>query len=95
MEHSPSQAHHPDPKFYLAIFGWLAVMTVIEVATAPMIFLGNLRIAVLVSLAIVKALLVALFYMHLRYDSRWYILILIVGLFFAVLFGRLVVTFVQ
>ena len=32
--------------------------------------------------------LVALFYMHLRYNSRWYAVLLLAGVFFAVLVGR-------
>jgi caa(3)-type oxidase subunit IV len=47
------------------------------------------QIAALVVIAIIKAGLVVLFYMHLRYDSKWHMLILLAGIFFALLLGRL------
>jgi caa(3)-type oxidase subunit IV len=46
------------------------------------------QIAALVVIAIIKAALVVLFYMHLRYDSKWYMLILLVEIFFALPLGR-------
>lgn len=46
------------------------------------------QIAALIVIAIIKAALVVLFYMHLRYDSKGYMLILLAGIFFALLLGR-------
>jgi cytochrome c oxidase subunit 4 len=91
MEHSaaaPAQRPHPN---YVAIFGWLTAFTLIEVGlslVSPILLPEPLKIAALVTLAAIKALLVILYYMHLRYDSKWYALILIVGVGFALLLGR-------
>lgn len=58
---------HPN---YVAIWVWLAVLTGVELAVA---FLEHwpkpVVIVILVGLAIWKALLVALYYMHLRFES--------------------------
>ena len=55
---------------YMAIFWYLAVLTVVEIAV---IFLPIARIAVgvlLVALASAKATLVALYFMHLRLETK-------------------------
>jgi cytochrome c oxidase subunit 4 len=54
----------------MAIFWWLAVLTVIEIGV---IFLpiGKLLIGLLlVALALSKAALVALYFMHLKFETR-------------------------
>ncbi len=62
---------------YLAIFIALAVLTAIEVGVT---YLPIPRIPVLVPLAVFKAGLVVLFYMHLKSDSRVFSLIFGVGI---------------
>lgn len=56
---------------YLVVFVVLAVLTVVElgVALSPGIPRAGIVVA-LVSLAVSKAALIALFYMHLRYETR-------------------------
>lgn len=55
---------------YLWVFLWLAVLTALEVGIAIFAaFPKPIMIIILAALAIGKALLVALFYMHLRYDK--------------------------
>ena len=91
MEHS-SPAHRPHPN-YVAIFGWLTLFTAIEVGVSlisTVILPEPLKIAALIAIAVIKAALVALYYMHLRYDSKWYSLILLVGVGFALLAGRFI-----
>ena len=70
------------------IFGGLTALTILEVAVASIPLPKTAQIAALVVIAIIKAALVVLFYMHLRYDSKWYMLILLAGIFFALLLGR-------
>jgi caa(3)-type oxidase subunit IV len=98
MEHSPSTpAHHPHPN-YLAIFGWLTLFTVIEITLSFMpasVMPDPIRIGALVTVAVIKASLVVLYYMHLRYDSKWYALILLVGIAFALLAGRLLIAIIK
>jgi cytochrome c oxidase subunit 4 len=62
-------AHGPHAN-YMLIWGALFVMTMVEVGVA---FLALAKLAIiltLIVLAIWKALLVALYYMHLRYEPR-------------------------
>lgn len=65
---STSPAHrHPN---YMAIFWWLAALTAIELGVIFMP-LGKVTIGVLlVGLALGKASLVALYFMHLRFERR-------------------------
>jgi cytochrome c oxidase subunit 4 len=59
---------HVHKRPYLWVFLWLAVLTAVEVAVAGLALPNTSRILLLAALAISKAVLVALFYMHLRYD---------------------------
>ncbi len=62
-------AEHSHPN-YMAIFWWLAILTVLELAV---IFVGLPRLVVgvlLCSLALAKASLVAMYFMHLRFETR-------------------------
>ncbi len=63
---------------YLAVFVALVVLTAIEVGVTYVAAIP--RLIVLVPLAIVKASLVVLFYMHLRFDSRVFTAIFVVGI---------------
>ncbi|HVL68651.1 MAG TPA: cytochrome C oxidase subunit IV family protein [Vicinamibacterales bacterium] len=65
-----SVAHHVAPvRLYLAIFGALLVGTVITVVVA-FFDLGALNNVVMLAIACAKALLVVLFFMHVRWSSR-------------------------
>ena len=58
---------HPN---YMAIFWYLAVLTVVEIAVIFMP-VGKLTIGVLLcALAVTKAGLVAMYFMHLRFETR-------------------------
>jgi cytochrome c oxidase subunit 4 len=63
--------HIVSKKMYFAIFGALMVLTVITVVAAN-IDLGSEKLNTVVALAIAvtKAMLVILFFMHVRYSSR-------------------------
>jgi caa(3)-type oxidase subunit IV len=81
--HEPT-THHISNRTYIIVFVWLTVFTAIEVAVAAMGLPDSAKVIVLVALAVLKALLVVLFYMHLRYDSKWYWITLIVPIFFII-----------
>jgi len=55
---------------YMAIFWWLAALTVVEIAVIlpgfPKVVVGTL----LVALAVTKAALVAMYFMHLRFETK-------------------------
>jgi cytochrome c oxidase subunit 4 len=57
-------------KLYSAIFGALLVMTLATAGTAFIDLGGNLNTVVAMLIAACKALLVILFFMHVRYSSR-------------------------
>ena len=65
---------------YFLIFGVLIVLTGITVAVA-FVNLGTLNVFVALTIAIVKALLVILFFMHVRYSSRLTKLFVSAGIF--------------
>jgi cytochrome c oxidase subunit IV len=61
---------HISPKsVYYAIFGGLMVLTVVTVAVAT-VNLGVLNFPVAIGIAITKATLVILFFMHAKYTSK-------------------------
>ena len=57
-------------KLYSAIFGALLVMTLATAGAAFIDLGGNLNTVVAMLIAACKALLVILFFMHVRYSSR-------------------------
>jgi cytochrome c oxidase subunit 4 len=62
--------HHVVPKStYVIIFVWLLVLLVLTVA-ASKVDLGFWNAPVALTIAIVKAVLIVLFFMHVRYSSR-------------------------
>ncbi len=67
--------HSPSVRQYVNIFVVLFVLTAVEVAASYLVNFGIpawVQIAVLIALAVLKGVLVVMFYMHLRFDSRWF-----------------------
>jgi cytochrome c oxidase subunit IV len=61
--------HVSSPKFYVFIFAALMVLTVVTVLVARA-DLGAANDFVALSIAVLKAVLVILFFMHVRYSTR-------------------------
>ena len=59
--------HHPN---YIAVFIGLAVLTAIELGVAFLPWSKMTIVIILIALAVWKALLVALYYMHLRFEPN-------------------------
>ena len=77
-------AEHTHPN-YMAIFCYLAILTVIEIAVIYMP-LAKFTIGVLLcALALSKAVLVAMYFMHLRFETRTLGMIAVVPLLIATL----------
>ncbi len=65
----------PVKRPYVYVFAVLAVVTLVEVYIAMQNFASIDRVSILIVLATFKASLVAAYYMHLRYEPRWLMLI--------------------
>jgi len=74
-------AHISGLGFYVGIFLALICFTVLTVVLSN-VHLGKLNLVVAIVIASMKASLVVLFFMHLRYDTRFYSIILVVSLLF-------------
>jgi cytochrome c oxidase subunit IV len=61
--------HVVSPKVYLVIFGTLLFFTALTVA-ASYAELGPFNVVVALAIACIKAVLVILFFMHVKYSSR-------------------------
>ncbi len=62
-------AAHTEPN-YMAVFYWLFGLTVAEVALVYAPIPKGLMVAGLITMAAVKASLVAMYFMHLRFETR-------------------------
>lgn len=66
--------HHKAPN-YVLIFVWLIVITALEVGVGyiPVEVVPTIiTYPVLMVMALAKILLVVMYYMHLRYDNKWF-----------------------
>jgi cytochrome c oxidase subunit IV len=80
----PSTAHHgPEPREYVQIALVLAALTALEVSTYYVDF-GPLGVPLLIGLMFIKFVMVANFFMHLKFDNRLYTRLLYAGLSLAV-----------
>lgn len=93
----PAEAHpHPEPRQYVMIAVVLTIATAIEVG---MFYLegdvnDNLLIGLLTILALVKFVLVAAWYMHMKVDAPFFRRIFVVGLIGAItVYGIVMLTF--
>lgn len=78
----PGTIGHVSPvKTLVGVLGTLLVLTVITVAVAQ-VNLGRMNVVVAIGIACVKASVVAMWFMHLRYDKRFNFWILIGSLAF-------------
>lgn len=72
-------------KTYLAVAAALFVLTAVTVGVS-FIDAGGWNAVIAVGVASIKASLVALFFMHLKYDNKLYLFVFLAGLFFVALF---------
>ena len=75
-----NESHHASPGWlqYVLIAVVLAVITLIELWAAD---LPAYRAPVLLTLTVIKAAMVALWYMHLKFDSRLYSVLFVGAIF--------------
>jgi len=88
IAHGHAAEHaHPTPKTYAKIAGVLCLITLVEFMMFPkspighyLLFLGWLFVPILIVLSSIKFALVAMFYMHLKFDHPVFTRLLIGGL---------------
>ncbi len=75
---------------YVGVFVILAVLTALEVGVTylPFMEIPTVRFSVLVPIALLKAVLVALYYMHLKFDRKIFTVLFSFGLLMA--FGLII-----
>lgn len=83
-EREHAHGHIAPVGLYITIFLALMVMTALTVGAA-FFNLGLLNASVALAIAIFKATLVVLFFMHVKYQSRLTKLVVMTGLFFLVI----------
>lgn len=84
-EHAEHTTHVVPWRTLFAVFSALVVLTVLTVA-ATRVDLGQLNLALALAIATVKATLVLLYFMHLRWERRFNAVVLGATLLFAGLF---------
>jgi len=78
--------NHATPKTYIIIFGWLGLLTLLEIG-AVMLNLERLALVIfIISTALGKATLIALYFMHLKFENRLTWLLPIVPVLLGIIF---------
>ena len=87
-DHSESHglAHIASPKVLLTTIAVLLVLTIATVAATSWDFGRNVNLLIAMAIATVKATLVCLYFMHLRYDKMLHTIAFLSALLFAMLF---------
>jgi cytochrome c oxidase subunit IV len=98
MSESPAaELHHDDAhhhglshvakvKVLVATGGTLLVLTLVTVLATKIDFGANINLAIAMAIAVLKATLVILFFMHLRYDRLFHSVVFIGAILAAALF---------
>lgn len=80
--------HHPSPRKYVAVAVILAIVTAIEVAIYYIPALLDFIVPLLLAFALIKFIFVALYFMHLKFDSRIFRRFFLIGIVLALaIFG--------
>ena len=89
---SPDVADHHEQetrgrwKIYAGVFVALFVLTILELYVGTLIEEKSNQVVALISLMMAKAILVVLYYMHLRWESRVLRWVIVIPFFAAVFF---------
>ena len=75
---------HASPGFYWMIGGILTVITAVEVAIFYIPAIGRALVPLLLILSATKFLLVVMFFMHLKFDSKVFSGVFVAGMVLAV-----------
>ena len=89
--HDHGMGHALPLSILIGVWAALTVLTVITVGASYIEWGGSLDIVIAMGIATVKAVLVALFFMHLKYDRKLYSVVFVAPLLFLALFLSLAV----
>ena len=92
--HTEHAEHHLSKNMYFGIFGALMILTALTVGVAY-VNLGQLNIVVALAVAIIKASLVVMFFMHLKYESHLTKVVLGAGVFWLVILLGIIMDYVS
>lgn len=84
-DHEEGRPHVVPAPILLRVWGALLFLTVVTVGVT-WVNLGPLSVPVAIGIATIKAILVALFFMHLKYDRPFNAVVLVSSIFFVILF---------
>jgi cytochrome c oxidase subunit IV len=84
---------HPGPRQYVMVAIILAVVTAAEVAIYYVTALEGVLIPFLLAFSVIKFALVALWFMHLRFDSRLFARLFVTGIVLALFIFGIVLWF--
>jgi cytochrome c oxidase subunit IV len=85
-DHGHGLAHVATIKTLIATGGTLLVLTIVTVLATKVDFGANINLGIAMVIAVTKATLVILFFMHLRYDRLFHSVIFVSALAAAALF---------
>jgi len=85
-DHGHGIAHVAETKVLVGTGGTLLVLTVITVLATKIDFGANINLAIAMVIAVTKATLVILFFMHLRYDRLFHSVVFVSAILAASLF---------
>jgi cytochrome c oxidase subunit 4 len=82
--HAQRHGVHPGPRQYVAIAVVLAIVTGLEVLVYYWDKSNSVMVPIFIVLALTKFTMVALWFMHLKFDSRLFSAVFVFGLLLAV-----------
>jgi len=85
-DHEHGLSHVAPIKVLIATGGSLLVLTLVTVLATKVDFGANINLAIAMAIAVFKATLVILFFMHLRYDRLFHAVVFVAALLAASLF---------
>lgn len=94
VEHEDELHEHPEPRKYVFIAIVLAVVTAIEVGLYYIELPAAFLVGILLFFALIKFILVAQWFMHLKFDNRLFKMLFVTGLITAlVVFSVVLILF--
>jgi cytochrome c oxidase subunit IV len=84
VDHDDELHKHPEPRKYVFIAVVLAIVTAVEVALYYIDLPAGFLVAALLFFALIKFILVAQWFMHLKFDNRMFKMLFVTGLITAI-----------